>query len=94
MTDTTVRSPAVADGTVFAVILAVSFCHFINDIMQSLLSALYPMLKEDFRLDFWQIGLLTMAFHGDGFAAPAGRSACIPTGGRCPIRCPSAWPRR
>ncbi|WP_457938876.1 MFS transporter [Mesorhizobium sp. 10J20-29] len=62
MTDTTVRSPAVADGTVFAVILAVSFCHFINDVMQSLLSALYPMLKEDFQLDFWQIGLLTMAF--------------------------------
>jgi MFS transporter, FSR family, fosmidomycin resistance protein len=62
LTDTTVRSPAVADGTVFAVILAVSFCHFINDVMQSLLSALYPMLKEDFQLDFWQIGLLTMAF--------------------------------
>ncbi|MBU2107127.1 MAG: MFS transporter [Alphaproteobacteria bacterium] len=62
LTDTTVRTPAVADGTVFAVILAVSFCHFINDVMQSLLSALYPMLKEDFQLEFWQIGLLTMAF--------------------------------
>src|SRR4051812_35832953 len=34
----------------------------INDIMQSLLAAIYPMLKSDFRLDFWQIGLLTMAF--------------------------------
>ncbi len=62
MTDTTVRSPAVGEGTVFAVILAVSFCHFINDVMQSLLSALYPMLKSDFKLEFWQIGLLTMAF--------------------------------
>ena len=61
MTDTTVRSPA-AEGTVFAVILAVSFCHFINDVVQSLLSALYPMLKDDFQLEFWQIGLLTMAF--------------------------------
>ena len=34
----------------------------INDIMQSLLAAIYPMLKTDFHLDFWQIGLLTMAF--------------------------------
>ena len=63
MTDTTIPSrPAGADTTVFAIILAVSFCHCINDIMQSLLSALYPMLKTDFNLDFWQIGLLTMAF--------------------------------
>lgn len=62
MTDTTVRSPVVAEGAVFSVILAVSFCHFINDVMQSLLSALYPMLKRDYQLEFWQIGLLTMAF--------------------------------
>ena len=48
--------------TVYAVILAVSFCHFLNDVMQSLLSALYPMLKEDYGLAFWQIGLLTFAF--------------------------------
>lgn len=34
----------------------------LNDVMQSLLAAIYPMLKTDFRLDFWQIGLLTMAF--------------------------------
>jgi FSR family fosmidomycin resistance protein-like MFS transporter len=51
-----------ADGTVFAVLLAVSFCHMINDIMQSLLAALYPMLKDSYRLDFWQIGMLTFTF--------------------------------
>ncbi|WEX08210.1 MFS transporter [Chelativorans sp. AA-79] len=50
------------DSTAYAVILAVSFCHLLNDTMQSLLSALYPMLKDNYRLDFWQIGLLTMAF--------------------------------
>ena len=49
-------------NTVYAIILAVSFCHMLNDVMQSLLSAIYPMLKSDFGLDFWQIGLLTMAF--------------------------------
>jgi MFS transporter, FSR family, fosmidomycin resistance protein len=50
------------EKTVLAVILAVSVCHFINDVMQSLLSALYPMLKSDYGLDFWQIGLLTFTF--------------------------------
>ncbi|RST88068.1 MFS transporter [Aquibium carbonis] len=34
----------------------------LNDVMQSLLAALYPMLKEDYALDFWQIGLLTFTF--------------------------------
>ena len=63
MTDTTAtpgRAPAQAAA--FAIILAVSFSHFINDIMQSLLSAIYPMLKENYDLDFWQIGLLTFTF--------------------------------
>jgi FSR family fosmidomycin resistance protein-like MFS transporter len=63
LTDTALppRSRA-ADGTVFAVLLAVSFCHLINDVMQSLLAALYPMLKDSYRLDFWQIGMLTFTF--------------------------------
>ncbi|WP_269932536.1 MFS transporter [Aminobacter sp. HY435] len=51
-----------ADGTVLAILLAVSFSHFLNDVMQSLISSLYPMLKNDYKLDFWQIGLLTTTF--------------------------------
>jgi len=60
----TPRTPAPRTGekTAFAVIAAVSACHLINDIMQSLLSAIYPMLKRDYGLDYWQIGLLTMTF--------------------------------
>ncbi|TRD03602.1 MFS transporter [Mesorhizobium sp. WSM4303] len=70
MTDTTAASiaptpsaslPSV-QATAFTVILAVSFCHGINDIMQSLLPAIYPLLKENYGLDFWQIGLLTFTF--------------------------------
>ncbi|NUB43992.1 MFS transporter [Fertoebacter nigrum] len=34
----------------------------LNDVMQSLLAAIYPMLKDDFALDYWQIGLLTLVF--------------------------------
>ena len=51
-----------AEATVFPVILAVSLCHLINDVMQSLLASIYPLLKEDYALDFWQIGLLTLTF--------------------------------
>ncbi len=65
MTDTTAASIRVPkDNTVYAVILAVSFCHFLNDLMQSLLAALYPMLKDSYGLDFWQIGVLTLTFQG------------------------------
>jgi FSR family fosmidomycin resistance protein-like MFS transporter len=51
-----------AQTTVFPIILAVSLCHMLNDVMQSLLAAIYPMLKEDYSLDFWQIGMLTLTF--------------------------------
>jgi FSR family fosmidomycin resistance protein-like MFS transporter len=59
---TAVDAPAQADKTVMPIIFAVSFCHMLNDIMQSMISAIYPMLKADFNLDFWQIGILTLAF--------------------------------
>ncbi|MSO77473.1 MAG: MFS transporter [Alphaproteobacteria bacterium] len=48
--------------TTFAVILSLSLCHFLNDLMQSLVPAIYPILKEAHGLDFAQIGLITMAF--------------------------------
>jgi MFS transporter, FSR family, fosmidomycin resistance protein len=53
---------AAADGTVFGVILAISFCHLLNDMMQSLLPAIYPDLKVDFGLSFAQIGIVTLVY--------------------------------
>jgi MFS transporter, FSR family, fosmidomycin resistance protein len=50
------------EGVVFAVLLAISFSHFLNDTMQSLLPAIYPTLKTKFNLNFGQIGLLTFVF--------------------------------
>jgi FSR family fosmidomycin resistance protein-like MFS transporter len=55
-------SAPTATGAVFPVLIALSFCHMLNDMMQSLISALYPMLKADFHLDFTQIGLITLTF--------------------------------
>jgi FSR family fosmidomycin resistance protein-like MFS transporter len=51
-----------AGATVFPVLGAISFCHFLNDMMQSLLPAIYPILKGGFDLDFGQIGLLTLTY--------------------------------
>jgi FSR family fosmidomycin resistance protein-like MFS transporter len=63
VTDTSATAGRIqADNTVYAILLAVSFCHLLNDVMQSLLAAIYPMLKTGYGLDFWQIGLLTMTF--------------------------------
>jgi FSR family fosmidomycin resistance protein-like MFS transporter len=47
---------------VFAVIMAVSFCHLINDMLQALLPAIYPILKTDLGLNFSQIGLVTLTY--------------------------------
>lgn len=48
--------------TAFTVLGALSFCHLLNDMMQSLLPALYPMLKDSLQLDFGQIGLITLVY--------------------------------
>lgn len=50
------------ERTALSILVAVSFCHMLNDIMQSLLASLYPILKANYALDFVQIGLLTFAF--------------------------------
>ena len=53
---------ASANNTTFAVILSLSFCHLLNDMMQSLVPALYPILKDSYELSFGQIGFITLAF--------------------------------
>ena len=62
MSDTAIRPKAPAETATFSILVAMSGCHMLNDIMQSLLPSLYPLLKENYALDFAQIGLLTMAF--------------------------------
>src|ERR1700761_5591595 len=58
----TLQAAADRETTVFGVILAISFCHLLNDMMQSLLPAIYPNLKADFGLTFVQVGLVTLAY--------------------------------
>ncbi|HTY93887.1 MAG TPA: MFS transporter [Steroidobacteraceae bacterium] len=56
-------SPAQAvHRTAMSVLLAISFSHLLNDMMQSLIPAMYPMLKSAYRLSFVQVGLITFTF--------------------------------
>ncbi len=48
--------------TAFRILLAISFCHMLNDLNQSLITAVYPVLKDAFHLDFSHIGLITLTF--------------------------------
>lgn len=45
--------------TALPVLAGLSLSHLINDLLQSLLPALYPLLKASYRLDFWQVGMIT-----------------------------------
>ncbi|MDP5307144.1 MFS transporter [Paracoccus spongiarum] len=48
--------------TSWAVLVAISLCHLINDVMQSMLAAIYPLLRAEFALSYAQIGAMTFAF--------------------------------
>jgi MFS transporter, FSR family, fosmidomycin resistance protein len=47
---------------ILPILLALSGAHLLNDVIQSMIPAMYPLLKEAYRLDFAQIGLITLAF--------------------------------
>jgi FSR family fosmidomycin resistance protein-like MFS transporter len=72
LSENTIRTPQATVGTAtlarpvetttFAILLSLSFCHLLNDLNQSLVPAIYPILKDSYHLDFAQIGLITLAF--------------------------------
>jgi len=47
-------------ATAFRVLAAISFCHLLNDMMQSVIPAVYPILKASYHLDFGQVGLIAL----------------------------------
>ncbi len=55
-------APITPSSASFAIVMALSFSHLLNDLIQSLLPAIYPIIKDAYALDFGQIGLLTLAF--------------------------------
>src|SRR5690606_7149592 len=55
-------SPRKASQTVYPILFAISFSHMLNDTIQSLIPAIYPLVKDSFSLTFSQVGLITLVF--------------------------------
>ena len=64
----TTNFPAVIDPkvlaqtTIYSILFTISFSHLLNDMMQSVIPAIYPLLKQNYHLSFTQIGLITFTF--------------------------------
>ena len=55
-------SPAMTDGTVYSMLLICSISHFLNDMIQSIIPSIYPIVKDEFGFSFAQIGVITLVF--------------------------------
>ena len=71
-------------GITFRILVALSICHCLNDTLQSVISAVYPLFKEDLGLSFAQIGLITLVYK-------SAASVCQPLTGLFFDKWPSAW---
>lgn len=56
------HSKQLAQQTVFSILFAISLSHFINDLLQAVIPAVYPILKDKFNLTFTEIGLITLTY--------------------------------
>ena len=54
--------PHVKEGTAYSILFIMGFCHLLNDMIQSVIPAMYPMLKDNFNFTFTQIGTITFVF--------------------------------
>ena len=64
MSFTRVSAQPPAEKTAFIILIIISVCHLLNDMMQTLLSAIYPLLQSNYGLSFAQIGTITLTFQG------------------------------
>lgn len=55
-------NPMVTEGTTFSVLVIISISHFLNDMIQSVIPSIYPILKDNYGFTFAQIGLITLVF--------------------------------
>ena len=60
--NTATTTESIAEKTVFPILFAISFSHLLNDTIQSLIPAIYPVIKDAYKLSFTQIGLITLTF--------------------------------
>jgi len=58
----TVQSKVIDQKTIYTILFTISFAHLLNDMMQSVIPAVYPIIKEKFNFSFTQIGIITLTF--------------------------------
>lgn len=58
----TIATKSIAQKTVYPILFSIAFAHLLNDLIQAIIPASYPILKENFNLSFTQIGLITFAY--------------------------------
>ncbi len=56
------KNPGLVHKTVFSILFSISFAHLLNDLIQAIIPSVYPILKQNYKLTFSQIGLITFAF--------------------------------
>lgn len=56
------ESTIIVQKTVYPILFSIAFAHLLNDLLQAVIPASYPILKENFNLTFTQIGLITLAY--------------------------------
>lgn len=55
-------NPSMTEGTVYSMLVICGISHFLNDMIQSIIPSIYPILKANFDFSFAQIGLITLVF--------------------------------
>jgi len=61
-TMTTTEPKKLVQQTVYSILFTISLAHFINDMLQSVIPSIYPLIKQRFSLNFTQIGLITFTY--------------------------------
>ena len=54
--------PHITEGTAYAILFTMGLCHLLNDMIQSVIPAIYPLLKDSYGFTFAQIGIITLVF--------------------------------
>ena len=74
------------EGTVYSILIICGISHFLNDMIQSIIPSIYPIIKDKFNFSFAQIGIITLMFQ---MASSILQPDCMPTSIHVPM--PSPW---
>ena len=82
--------PNLKEGTVYSILIIISVSHFLNDMIQSVVPAIYPIIKTKFGLSFAQIGIITLVFQMSSSILQPLTGLRVPM--RCQLACASPLP--